>query len=602
MPLSSATKVAALVWMQCANAALAATALDVALLRKVAEQHRTNVMKIATWRGKAAIKQRTSSNTEQTEGRYAVEFVFDRKASAKRWAWRDLEKRVTRNGRHQAAPLGMRNVMVKDGAWYELALANVSAANRRRLYIYRVQARSPQHLGNDFDPLYYLQCDGKDVYTLLMQFAAAPASVVVKREGSKVVVEQRTLGALARYTFDRGCGASLVGYWRRSLGRRYNWTADFEPVAGVFVPKHATIKQSAAAGAGSVTVERDVVFTGHVLNQPVPASEFTHAKLGLRVGDVVMDQRRGRAHTQRVANLGAPRAVVRAASSVYRVGFSAVRRGQYETGLKSLLDALTAPGSSFSASEWARAYYSAGFAYDRLGRRGRAIEMYELALLWEPKGSPLYKALQAAQVAPPSRYLYTGRSRIVRRRPPQGPVDLFEDERRVTFMNGGQRVVFRFMVPDGRFDNMTPEQKQRLADEQLQAIQQGAEGEPLWRAIETLGVLKDRRALPHLHRLLHEEGRIVRGRQCWVACRALVRIADRSSIPHFISVLNHRITNVRAGASYGLHKLTGQHFRTPAEWQRWWAQQRGANANQAPEALRLRIETLRQRRAEQAGR
>jgi len=156
-------------------------------------------------------------------------------------------------------------------------------------------------------------------------------------------------------------------------------------------------------------------------------------------------------------------------------------------------------------------------------------------------------------------------------RPANRPIDLHQDERYGSLLRGATTTKFPWLLPNGHYDNLAPGQKAQLTEEQLRILSTDEEGEPRWRAMEILGLLRERRSLPRLHAILHDPGHVVRYRQCWVAVRALYRIADRQSIPTLIRAARHVHAIPRAGASFTLQKLTGQHFRTPAEWERWWA-------------------------------
>jgi len=253
------------------------------------------------------------------------------------------------------------------------------------------------------------------------------------------------------------------------------------------------------------------------------------------------------------------------------VGTAAIRRGDYRTGLTNFTAALSAAGADFRASHWAQAYYGAGFALDQLGHRSRSIEFYERALIWVEPHSALRSQLEQALVASPRRFMSTGRRS--QWAAADRPVSLPEDRQRHRSVAGGADARFPFLLPDDRFQNLTAEEKQRLAEVHLETLRTAPGGEARWRAIETLGLLRERRALPYLQRFLLELGPAMGYRQCWVSARALYRIAAPETVPALVRATVCRNPQARAGASLALEKITGQRFRTPAEWQRWWAEQ-----------------------------
>ncbi len=163
------------------------------------------------------------------------------------------------------------------------------------------------------------------------------------------------------------------------------------------------------------------------------------------------------------------------------------------------------------------------------------------------------------------------------------PIDLHQDERRMSWVVSSKPIQkLPFLLRDGQFDQLGPEEKARLAKEHLEALHTGLSSQDLWNTIEVLGALHERRALVRLHSIM-----LGRGRPAWLAARALYRIGDPQSLPFFVQATSHSITNTRAVASFALHKMTGQHFRTPEEWQRWWAAQPQAQQPTGPPSAAL---------------
>ena len=261
-----------------------------------------------------------------------------------------------------------------------------------------------------------------------------------------------------------------------------------------------------------------------------------------------------------------------ATSSMLR---DAIKRRDYPLAIKSSTVALAAPGGAHTPSQWAYLHYATGFAFDQLGQRAEAIGHYERALIWVEPDSKLCTELEAALMQrPTSFYGSTGRRRVggTPWAVAEQPVDLQQDERRFAFLRGGTHAQFPFLLPDGHFAQLDAQEKARLANQCLQASAT-AQDTALWQAIETLGLLRERRALPLLHQIVLRKGTTMGYRQCWVATRALYRIADPQSIPTLVQATRCLNTNVRAAASFALRRLTGQRFRRPEEWQRWWGEQ-----------------------------
>ena len=250
-------------------------------------------------------------------------------------------------------------------------------------------------------------------------------------------------------------------------------------------------------------------------------------------------------------------------------------RGDCAEASRIAMASLSTSGDTYTGREWAYLNYVAGFALDSLGRRGAAIGHYESALVWIEPNAKLYAELEAALVRAPVSF-YHASLRTRRARLPwtvaDHPVDLRGDEQDYAFVVGGTDRKYPFLLADGHFDRLDGQEKQRLTAQYLHALAT-AQGNDLWHAIEAVGLLRERRALPLLHKLVLRNGAVLGYRQCWVAARALYRIADRQSIPTLVRATRCVNEHVRAAASFALHRITGRRFRTPDEWQRWWAGQ-----------------------------
>lgn len=100
---------------------------------------------------------------------------------------------------------------------------------------------------------------------------------------------------------------------------------------------------------------------------------------------------------------------------LYSSGLKLVRGAKYEEALEKLLPALAANGGALTSAQWATAYYSAGYAFDRLGHRSRAVDQYGWAIVLAEPGSSLRAELARALVARPKRYYHYFRNRAVPR-------------------------------------------------------------------------------------------------------------------------------------------------------------------------------------------
>ena len=96
---------------------------------------------------------------------------------------------------------------------------------------------------------------------------------------------------------------------------------------------------------------------------------------------------------------------------LYSSGLKLVRGAKYEEALEKLLPALAANGGALTSAQWATAYYSAGYAFDRLGHRSRAVDQYGWAIVLAEPGSSLRAELERALVGRPKRYYHYFRNR-----------------------------------------------------------------------------------------------------------------------------------------------------------------------------------------------
>jgi len=228
---------------------------------------------------------------------------------------------------------------------------------------------------------------------------------------------------------------------------------------------------------------------------------------------------------------------------------SACRLGQYDRALDVLDGLMELEGGTFSNAQWAEAYLAAGYAYDRKGERGQAIENYSLAAAFASPESAVAQWAEKGLVAPLTQTPFGTSGRT---------------GRHAGWFPFRQR-------PETAFANLDDEARRRLADENLRTLGAAPDGETRWKAIEALGLLRDRRAVPRLLQFLDRRGRAMGFRQSWVAAKALGRIGDPATVPALIDALASINPDTRREALNALRRITGQHLTTQQQWRRWLA-------------------------------
>ncbi|MBM4079573.1 MAG: HEAT repeat domain-containing protein, partial [Planctomycetes bacterium] len=229
---------------------------------------------------------------------------------------------------------------------------------------------------------------------------------------------------------------------------------------------------------------------------------------------------------------------------------SLCQSGQYDQALDTLDNLLDVNGATLSSYEWGQAYLLAGYAYDRKGERGRAMERYTLAgTLTEPRNGPVALWAEKGLVSP----LTTA---------PFASVQGMTTGRVTTTTTVP-------MLPEDHFANVDATTRARLAEQHLQTLQAAPAGEEGLRAIDALGLLRETRAVPHLIRFLEDQRDV---RASWFSARALGRIGDRAAIPALIGSLAHPTSrDMQRESLDALARITGQQFSTQEEWRRWLA-------------------------------
>jgi len=234
---------------------------------------------------------------------------------------------------------------------------------------------------------------------------------------------------------------------------------------------------------------------------------------------------------------------------------TACKAGQYDQALDILDGLMELDGAALSNSQWGEVCLAAGYAHDRKGDRNRAIESYGLAAaLAEPRTTAAMWAEKGLSA-------------------PLTQVPFTTSTRRTTT----RRAAPFAQRPEDHFANLDADARRRTAEQNLQTVQTAPDGQTRWQAIEALGLLRDRRAVPHLSQFLNRRGAAMGFRQSWVAAKALGRIGDRAAVPHLIDALTSINVDTQRESRRALQKITGQNLQTQDEWRQWLA------ANQPPQ-------------------
>jgi len=298
----------------CLNLATAycAVAGDGDLLYVVAKGHRSNIERLATWRGTAQVEDSVpgvQGGRSTPVARSSVAFVYSRDMDAKRWVV-DVQRDSAMDAVHEKlmADSGMnttgkelmanrytRSAILKEGVLHDLGPYTGDARELRILHIrgpgqYRVHNR-----GWDFDPLYYLTNSGEDLHDRMMFYYKhiehPKVTGRVLREGD-LVTWQSTLGEWTEtYTFDLSKGCNLVRYELTTPESMNLWQGEYQMMDGICIPKSVTIRREDRGSSGTAAWQRVVRFEGNVVNEPVAASEFELGAFGLHAGDRLHDHR-----------------------------------------------------------------------------------------------------------------------------------------------------------------------------------------------------------------------------------------------------------------------------------------------------------------------
>jgi len=146
---------------------------------------------------------------------------------------------------------------------------------------------------DSFDPTWYYTVNGLSIPERLegLHEMGEAANVHVRREGSIVTVETSTTSVLNRYRFDLDQGGSLIESYTTTT-EDDTWLIEYSYVnlEDAWVP--ASFKKTNQTKQSGL-LEREVVFKNQVINQPVPADEFTIEAMGIQARARVTDRRLG---------------------------------------------------------------------------------------------------------------------------------------------------------------------------------------------------------------------------------------------------------------------------------------------------------------------
>jgi len=279
---------------------------DVELLKLTAMAHKDNRERICTWQGYVEIEQTYKDvNGVMLQQKAGTPFLLDRKQDAIRWKWIPEQRLARKQG--QLVPDGewLETVssMTKDDAFYNYshAITTVMGQKLNTLVIWpRAKARR-YSTAECFNPMWYLtghmtKCTDDLAERLMFFYRQAKnpnfSDVSVTRDGNLVILEVGDEILLNHHEFDLSKGGNIVKYYAKSeKGTELRrWT--YGQKDGVWVPKTFVFEHrlNSPRRDGITARIRKVTFVEHTLNRPIPASEFSLEKLGVKVGDRVTDR------------------------------------------------------------------------------------------------------------------------------------------------------------------------------------------------------------------------------------------------------------------------------------------------------------------------
>lgn len=260
----------------------AGEAEDRELLQRVAATYRKNQDKLRTWSGEVHVTDPRGVSDESTSTR-RVTFHYDVKSGNRRWQWDDSKSNRQRSG------------VVFNAVAYNLDFLSSSDGHvRRDVSILDARSEPRGFVSDNFNPMHYFGYGGQDIGRLFDFMSRSPqtagVSLTVSLQGSLVTATYNSPSGLTnRYTVDLDKGGNLVEFYANEPGNGvWHWSAEYQEVAGVFVPRKVKDESDQVNRKDS---HHTAEWTESKVNEPLPDDAFDLTKVGLQRGDDVYDTR-----------------------------------------------------------------------------------------------------------------------------------------------------------------------------------------------------------------------------------------------------------------------------------------------------------------------
>jgi thiol-disulfide isomerase/thioredoxin len=303
----------------------------VELLRYVAAQNQQNKGKIRTWKGMATVEDRESADEEGVgyDSSTTVGFVFDQARKSVRWN-ETLDKwmRIERGQRIPQATPQIFNGMVTPGGLYRFAQSDdVLDDSDKRPMVLTICEPDDGSWGRlvkdsygrqqppfrDFNPMAGFDVGmfpfgdfsvlssidflmlrgglGQDL-SVYLALADSPglAGIKVILSGDTIMIDIGDADVCVRYTLSLSQGCNPIACDSILPVGHSEWRWTYESVDGIWVPK--TFSETSHR-KGKCDEQRKVTFVENRVNLSVEPGAFDLYRLGIQVGDKVVDQRTG---------------------------------------------------------------------------------------------------------------------------------------------------------------------------------------------------------------------------------------------------------------------------------------------------------------------
>lgn len=295
---------------------------DAELLKLTAMAHENNRERIHTWQGSAQVEVTyEDANGLMLEQKVSAPFLFDNKQDAIRWKWIPQQHLVRKQGQLVSANqerLETVNAMTKGDAFYHYAPRFTERdGERSSALVIWPRARARKFSETDcIHPMWYqtghmTKCTDDLSERLMYLYRKAnsrgfSSNVTVTRDGDVMILELQSEVVLNHFEFDLSKGGNIVKYYGKgkTATEHREWT--YEEKNGIWVVNTFAldIQYNSPQSLGITQRFRKVTFVDNTLNRPIPPSEFSLEKLGVKVGDPVTDRIRGLSYLYRgTANL-----------------------------------------------------------------------------------------------------------------------------------------------------------------------------------------------------------------------------------------------------------------------------------------------------------